>query len=336
MSAPPLPRELQIEVTGACNLRCRMCLVRYRPPLDRISGSMSLDRFRAIVDDLPDLEVLTLQGLGEPLLAPDLLAMVEHASSRGVRVGFNTNATLLTEEVAERLVRTGLDWLHVSVDGATAATYEAVRDRSSFARVERNVRRLVEVKRRLAASRPQVQLVMVAMRRNLAEVPAVVELAADWGVPDVWVQNLSHTFEDTDADGDYAEIRTFTSEQGLWADDGPEVRAVLDEARHRAAALGVTLRLPPAPGPASSRPPQRRPGEAGCDWPWRSGYVEHDGAVRPCCMVMGADRVLMGTVGAEGFADAWRGEAYEAFRADLLTDDPPEVCAGCSMYRRVF
>ncbi len=313
-----------------------MCLVRYRPPLDRISGSMSFDRFRAIVDDLPDLEVLTLQGLGEPLLAPDLLAMIEYASARAVRVGFNTNGTLLTQEVAERLVRAGLDWLHVSVDGAIAPTYEAIRDRSSFERVERNVRGLVEVKRRLGASRPRVQLVMVVMRRNLAEVPAVVELAADWGVPDVWVQNLSHTFDDTEPDGAYAEIRSFTTEQGLWCDDGPEVRAVLDEARCKATALGVALRLPPAPGPTPGGAARRRLGEPGCDWPWRSGYVEHDGVVRPCCMVMGADRALMGDVGDGGFAGAWRGEAYEAFRAALMSDHPPEVCTGCSMYRRIF
>ena len=29
--SPALPRYVQVEVTGACNLRCRMCIVRYRP-----------------------------------------------------------------------------------------------------------------------------------------------------------------------------------------------------------------------------------------------------------------------------------------------------------------
>jgi hypothetical protein len=32
----------------------------------------------------------------------------------------------------------------------------------------------------------------------------------------------------------------------------------------------------------------------------------------------------------------WRGDAYKSFRAALLTDEPPEVCRGCSLYRRVF
>ena len=37
---PPLPTELQVEVTGSCNLACKMCLVRYRPKLGRKSGAM--------------------------------------------------------------------------------------------------------------------------------------------------------------------------------------------------------------------------------------------------------------------------------------------------------
>lgn len=81
--APPRPRELQLEVTAACNLKCRMCLVRYRPPVNRLAGSMSFDTFRTIVDDLPELERVTLQGLGEPLLNPDLVTMVRYASRRG-------------------------------------------------------------------------------------------------------------------------------------------------------------------------------------------------------------------------------------------------------------
>src|SRR3712207_7006949 len=57
---------------------------------------------------------LTLQGLGEPLLAPDFFEMVEYATARGIRTGFNTNGTFLTRQAAERLVRAGVDWLHVS------------------------------------------------------------------------------------------------------------------------------------------------------------------------------------------------------------------------------
>ncbi len=329
---PPLPRELQVEVTAACNLRCRMCLVRYRPALDRVEGALSLDAFRRLVDALPGLEKLTLQGLGEPLLAPDLLAMVEYAAARGIRVGFNTNATLLTRARAERLVAAGLDWLHVSLDGARAATYEGIRDGARFARVRANVRGLVDARRRAGAERPRLSLVFVAMRRNVAELADVVRLATEWEIPRLRVQNLSHSFSDTDPAGDYREIREFAAREALWMETDAVARTAFAEARRVADACGVELRLPAL----EEAPAPRAPGVPGCDWPWRSAYVTHDAQVQPCCMVMGADRAVLGDAGRASFADVWAGAPYADFRAALLGATPPEVCRGCSMYRGLF
>jgi MoaA/NifB/PqqE/SkfB family radical SAM enzyme len=331
MSAPRLPRALQVEVTGACNLRCAMCLVRYREPLDRHEASLGFERFKALVDSLPELETVTLQGLGEPLMAPDLFRMLEYGATRGLRMGFNTNATLLTRATAERLVAAGLDWLHISVDGATAATYESIRDGSRFAKVERNVRGLVEVMGARGAVRPRLSLVFVAMRRNLAELPALVRVAADWGIPVLRVQNLSHSFSDTDPAGAYREIREFAEAEALWQSPSPADTAVFDEAQAVAAAVGVTLRLPDLDGE-----PVRPTNGPGCDWPWRSAYVRQDGKVQPCCMLMGGDRAILGDLATASFPVIWRGAGYEAFRATLGTGSPPDVCRGCSQYRGVF
>ena len=328
---PPLPRELQVEVTGACNLRCRMCLVSYRPTLGRTSGSMDLETFKRVVDALPDLRRVTMQGLGEPLLAPDFFAMLEHLAARGIEMGFNTNGTLLTRERAERLVDLGVSWLHVSLDGASPATYEDIRHRSQFDLVRRNVAGLVEVMRERGAEKPDLELVFVAMRRNVHELPDLVRLACELGVPTVWVQNLSHSFSDTDPAGDYREIRAYAEEEALWAEPDAEAEAIFAAARDVAERAGVTLRLP------RLEEPKRRPtGTPGCGWPFGSSYVTHDGKVQPCCAVMGADRAVLGDVADGDFAAVWTNEAYRDFRARLLTDDPPDVCAGCSMYRHVF
>jgi radical SAM protein with 4Fe4S-binding SPASM domain len=329
---PDLPREIQIEVTGACNLRCHMCLVRYRPALPREGGSLSFASFRRIVDALPALSRVTLQGLGEPLLAPDLFAMIEHATARGVRVGFNTNATLLHRAAAERLVDARLSWLCVSIDGATAKTYESIRDGASFERLERNVRGLVDVMRQKRATLPDLSIVFVAMRRNVGELPDMVKLARDWGLPKLRVQNLSHSFDDTDPAGAYQEIREFSAAEALWQGKDDEAAAAFDEARRLAAELGVDLRLPSLDDEAAALA-RRSPG---CDWPWRSAYVRHDGLVQPCCMVMGADRAIVGDAKEEGFEEVWRGARYAAFREGLIADDPPDVCRGCSAYRGVF
>jgi radical SAM protein with 4Fe4S-binding SPASM domain len=333
-AATALPTELQLEVTGACNLACEMCLVRYRPKLGRTSGAMCFHTFRELVDALPALEKLTLQGLGEPLLAPDFLRMVEYATARGIRTGFNTNGTFLTVDASERLVRAGVDWVHVSLDGATRRTYESIRHGADFGRVTRNIRDLVGARRRLGADRPTVQIVFVAMRRNLRELPDLVALAARWGVDSVWVQNLSHSFGDTDPSGSYMEIRRFAQHEALWQDEDERAEVVFDEARRRAGQAGLELRLPRLREPETA---SALDGGVGCHWPFDGAYVTHDGKVQPCCMVMGADRAVLGSLEDARFEEIWTSEPYERFRAGLLPGaDPPDVCTGCSLYRRVF
>jgi radical SAM protein with 4Fe4S-binding SPASM domain len=324
---PPLPTTLQVEVTSACNLRCAMCLVRYRPPVNKLAGAMPLYLLRRLVDDVPGLRQLTLQGLGEPLLAPDLLEMIGYAKSRGIRVGFNSNATLLSRARADELVAAGLDWLHVSLDGADAATFEGIREGACFERVLENLAGLVAAKRAAGSANPWLRVVFVAMRRNVAQLPELVELLARIGVRELRVQNLSHSFGDTDPAGAYREIREYSADQALWT--GADRRAAdraYAAARRVAAARGVTLRLPA---------PVERAG-SGCGWPWDSAYVTSRGVVQPCCMVMGDDRVSLGRLGEQSFGQIWAGPAYREFRRRLRDGDPPEVCRGCALYRGVF
>ncbi|MBI2710561.1 MAG: radical SAM protein [Actinobacteria bacterium] len=343
--AVPLPSAIQVEVTAACNLRCRMCLVRYRDPVDRVHGSLGLDRFRALLDGLHGLRRVTLQGLGEPLLCPDLAAMVREASARGIDAGFNTNATLLTRARARELVDAGVAWIHVSLDGADAATYEAIRDGARFSKVIANLAGLAEVVgqhgRAGPDARPEVSVVFVAQRSNVATLPDLVELVARIGVLDVHVQNLSHDFGDTAgaplADEEaYVAIRSYTDGEALWAaPDRRAAEAAFAEATRRAGRLGVRLRLPtldPADGAAGAAA-----GGRGCSWPWESACVTRTGAVQPCCMVMGEERAVLGRVG-EGlvFEEIWNGSSYREFRRALASERPPDVCAGCSLYRKVF
>jgi len=380
-------RRLQVEVTGACNLRCRMCLVRYRPRLDRHRASFPLDRFVALLDELPDLEQVTLQGLGEPLLHPDLADMIRAAKDRGLTVGFNTNGTLLTGRRIDELLDSGVDWLHVSVDGATARTFEHIRDGAHFDQVVRNLRRLVAARARRGQTHPAVQLNAVLMRSNQHELLDLVRLAADIGVDRLWLQALSHDFGDTaEDDGAYVEIRQFAAAEAVWGgddggrggrvgsgDDGDggrvgsgddgggvegvggvgsvgrngagegDAQALMAAARRLAEELGLPLRLPDdglppelAGAGSAAEGDAARVDELPCDWPWDGAYVTYSGKVQPCCMVMGEDRVILGDLDHQGMGEIWTGPAYEGFRAELLSEHPPEVCRGCSWYRRVF
>src|SRR4051794_11246485 len=330
---PELPQHLQVEVSGACNLRCRMCLVRYAPPIGRGEGALAYEDFLALVDSVPGLRRLTLQGLGEPLLSPHLLDMIRHAAARGIHVGFNTNGVLLSRAVAEQLVAGGTAHVHVSLDGASATTYEDVRHGvgqaprpGQFERVLGNLHGLLAARGDLRT--PRIILVFVAMRRNLDELEALIDLAADIGVDEVWVQNLSHVFSDTDPAGRYAAMRAYAEAEAVFARPETAARAAAGfrAAAGRAREHGLKLRLPRLQQAAVGR----------CSWPWDGAYVTHRGDVQPCCMVMGSDRATLGRLSEQPFAEIWGGDAYRRFRRGLLTGKPPDVCAGCSEYRGVF
>jgi MoaA/NifB/PqqE/SkfB family radical SAM enzyme len=99
-----IPPILQLEPTTACNLDCPFCL---RRSLNRSEGYLSFEEFRQIIDASKS-RYLTLHGWGEPLLHPDLPAMIRYAAGKKISVNFTTNATLLPGKT-EDLLNSGLD-----------------------------------------------------------------------------------------------------------------------------------------------------------------------------------------------------------------------------------
>jgi radical SAM protein with 4Fe4S-binding SPASM domain len=195
--------------------------------------------------------------------------------------------------------------------------------------VVENLRGLVEARAAAGSPSPWVQLNVVLMRANRDELGGLVRLAADVGVDRVWVQGLSHDFTDVAAAPEFVAIRRWTDSQRLSRD---EVVDVSERALGLAEEYGVDLRLPGA----ARAPAPRAAGEPGCDWPWRSAYVNHDGTVQPCCMLMGRERGRMGNIGDRPLSAIWHDPAYEQLRAELHGDTPPAICAGCAVYRGRF
>ena len=321
---PALPRFAQIEPTATCNLACPMCTVNHRADTTR---HLTLAQFQALVQQLPGLEELHLQGLGEPMLNPEFFEMVEWATARGVRVSANTNLTLLTPERAQRCIDSGLHALSVSIDAADREIYESIRAQASFDKVMRNLGRLAAVRERAGERGPQVRLVMVLMRRNLDQLVPVLRLAQRFGVHTVQVQRLSSDLEQNDLPARYIPIREYVRDAELTAVDTAHARQVFAHASRVAAALGVTLHLPRL----SPNPDARA-----CSWPWEQMYLTAAGEMLPCCMAGTPDRASFGNVFEEGVLARWHGEAAQQFREQLASAEPPPVCRHCALYHGAF
>jgi MoaA/NifB/PqqE/SkfB family radical SAM enzyme len=331
----PLPAFVQIEPVGQCNLSCRMCPVAYRgegqggkPP-----AFMHFETFCRILDAFPALSELQLQGMGEPFLHPRFLDMVRYATDRGIEVSTNTKLTALSERRAAESVASGLARLHVSLDAADPAAYEFIRVGSDLNRVLRNLARITDAKRRTQAGHPEIVLVAVAMRRNLEQLPQLVRLAHEYGVASIAVQHLAHDFTEDTLPSQYRPMRAFVEAETLLNEVPARVERWFGEARAMAEQLNVPLRLPNVmPRPRG----EVKTGRARCDWPWRGAYVSFSGQAMPCCIIATPDRLNFGNMAQEGVVRVWNSAEYNAFRARLDSDDPPDICRGCAVYNGTF
>lgn len=189
------PLEVQFSTEHRCNLRCVQCgstIERNHgkvPLMDRRLPVRALERFGKLLPALPSFEWLSLTGSGEPLISPDLPAILALACGHECTVSFNTNGTLWTRERAEMVVDRGVDEIRFSIDGACKETYERIRVNAKWEKVLEAIATLLAVRREKQSRRPRVVFSSNFMRQNIEELPALVDLGADLGVDAVIANN---------------------------------------------------------------------------------------------------------------------------------------------------
>jgi MoaA/NifB/PqqE/SkfB family radical SAM enzyme len=322
----PLPRELYLETTNRCNELCDQCP---RTHLQREEErDLTLADVIAITDQLPILERVVLHGLGEPMLNPELPAIVAHLRGRGAYVLFNSNATALSERMGRALIEAGLHELRVSLDGARPETYGRVRGVSArtLPKILRNLRRFTEMQRELGVEAPRLSFWFTAMRENLAELPELVDLAVETGVREIYVQRLIYFGEGLARE-----------DQALYRKAADAERAVIDETARRCREHGLVFSATGTVSPEEYLAPTEesegaRPW-AGCRRPVSLAYITSLGTVFSCCFAPfhpgPASTRALGNVFEQPFAEIWNGPRYRAFRAAFDSDHPWDQCAGC-------
>ncbi|MBM3566627.1 MAG: radical SAM protein, partial [Alphaproteobacteria bacterium] len=139
------PPCVQVEVTSVCNYRCIMCYQIDKSFSNKSSGhmgSMELDLFKRTIDQVEGrAEAITLASRGEPLLHPEIAAMLDYCRGKFLALKLNTNASLLTESACHSLLSSGIQTLVFSIDASSKEAYEKIRVRGSFDKVRANLER---------------------------------------------------------------------------------------------------------------------------------------------------------------------------------------------------
>lgn len=267
---------------------------------------MDASVWKGLQPHLPDVAEIDFSGGGEPLLQPSLIDWIAEAKQAGCRAGFLTNGSLLDEATSSRLMDAGVDWIALSVDGAQAETFEAIRRGASFAKICENVRCLTGMR---MGEIPRVMFNFVMMLSNIGELQEIVRLAADLHVDQVNFKQC-----DVVRSGKERNLGLFASKADR------EIRRhekALARAQKQARKLGIETT-------AFAFVPDELPT---CDQdPRNSLFIRYDGRVSPCINLaiggpscfLGEDVVIptvhYGRLPGEDLISLWDTESCQSYR----------------------
>ncbi len=171
---PGAPFQIVWNVTKACNLRCKHC---YENAGMKAKDELNTIDALRVIKKLADAGVVILAfSGGEPSIRPDIETLIHYAAKNGMYVAMATNGTTLTKERVIRLKKAGLQYVQISLDGATAETHDNFRGiPGAFERTVRGIKNAVD-------AGLFVEIATTVTKFNYHEIPGIIELTDELGV----------------------------------------------------------------------------------------------------------------------------------------------------------
>lgn len=295
-----MPRMIDLEVSRICNLNCPQCMRRADTSLAQCKPNgevyCSLDKFRAIHEQIPSLGTLNFMGDGEPLMNPETLDIIHYAATKDIHTVLTTNGCLLTKAKVEFLTKNKIYHIHISVDAAEKHLYERLRYGAAW---EKTLENLFLVGR----SGIPFCINVVITNQNIHQMPAMVRLAKDVGAREIsFLMPIC-------AYGDDVDTRPA---------DNSENRALFVETQKLCDTLGVKWIFP-----LTLNPTWRR-----FSFPFIRPEISLEGDLWACCYSLGRGTTWMmgeeihipegtynmGNMFRDGFKKVWYGDAYKELR----------------------
>lgn len=194
-------KQLNLELSSVCSYSCVGCPNTF---MKRPKGHMSLSMYKAILEDVGDsLERVYLWNYGEPLLNPRAMRMLELLREYRV-AGILSTTGFMFQKDQDWSPLTALDELIVSINGLDEETYGYHQHGGHLADVLSGLPKIREL---MAESNTRYVLQFVAHRKNLHQLPQLLDFAAKFGFKQVCVKTFSvmdgleSTFRDFVPDG---------------------------------------------------------------------------------------------------------------------------------------
>lgn len=325
------PTQLQFHLTNFCNLKCIFCPTRSLVPGEqlKIENELSTEKWLDVIEQAVKLRIeeFHLCGGGEPFFFLEKCLLVMKKIKEYDKYGeVITNGTFLTPKVSETLVRIGWDKIYISLDAPDARTQNFLRGSNCFHRIIKNVKSLVELKKRYRKDKPRIAFHMVICNRNYRSVPQMLELAKKVGIDEVllnalnvWKEEIRKLQLNEKEEDELKKILVSLLK------DKPEVDTNLEEFLafefYRSANI-MDRKLKDMVRTIRGNGLSKAP----CFYPWYNISIFADGVVQPCFIPQNVGE----NIKEKSLREIWFGEIFNRFRRNLLKGTLTDYCARCN------
>lgn len=285
-----MPVSISTELTNNCNLNCPHC-TSGSGLMARKRGFMDIGLFKKVMNEVaPYLYNVNLYFQGEPMLHPMFFSFL--GNSGNSRTVVSTNGHFLSIENSEKIVRSGLNKLIISLDGMDQETYSAYRVNGSVMSVIEGIKNVTQAKKSHNSSLI-IEIQLLVNRFNEHQIPQVRRLAervsASLRLKSMQILNKEEVSSWLPSDRKY---RRYKMKEGEYK-------------------LKNSL-------------PDR------CARLWFNPVITWDGKVVPCCFDKDSEYV-MGDLNYDSFREIWNGPKYRIFRKSILKGRHMiEMCRNCT------
>ena len=300
------PYYFIIDACNVCNLRCPLCPTG-NTTIARKQAMLSLEQYKELFDKIKEYAlVVSLYNHGEPLLNPDVFSIIEHTHRSRVGTNISSNFNWPQPVEINDFIRSGLDYVTVSLDGVTQDSYQQYRVRGDIGEVFDNLKRLLSAKKALRSKTPFVEWQFIVFKHNEHEVDDARKLASELGVD--LVRFISPGVPPEDMHNLELQEKWMPRNPSYW-----ERNPKLVEER----------------GHVFDQP---------CFYLYRSMFIYPGGGVTPCCFAHDENQDF-GDLYNSSVEEIWNNTAYRSARMLFSRSRPIEerietICDKCTMFRQ--
>lgn len=304
------PLSLVLLVTEKCNLNCKHCYNR----TDNYYNELSTEEMLDLIDQLGKMKVLKLSiSGGEPLLRKDLFKIIEEIKKNNIFIDqLNTNATLITEDIAKDLVKKfKINLICVSLDG-DKKVHDYIRGKGNFDLT-------IEGTKKLVKEGGNVFFSVSIGKLNFNEVEKIVFIGRHIGVKFVRFNHLYHS----------GNSLCYIKEHNMTLEEEKYVCATIDKLskKYKKFIMGSFLIRYRQFKEADKVIPKSKHLVTLCDAGVKICAIRPDGEVIPCEILW---NIKCGNIRKKKFIDIWKNsKMLKKFREPLNIDLSRTDCANC-------